>query len=180
VNIHVSYDRDEDSPPTESFAATENEQQHQQSSNTGESIGCGEGNSRVVEEVKPLDTSTREQEISAGQVDVAGKEEKSTEQQEIDQPSVDLSKQATSESHAEDTTKQDMPVSSEEVPAGNVVEMTQEQLLASDKQEEKSLSQTEDQPTKDSLTGASEDEEKPLPMAEMPPTAVTSENQIED
>lgn len=166
MSIHVSYDQDEGSSPTESSPAAESKQWQQ--SSTDENI---EGTSKLAE---PVDTSTREQEISADKADVTGKEEKGTEQQE---PSVDLSKQTPAKPHAEDT---EMPVSSE-VLAGSVVETTQEeQLPASDIQEEKDLLQTEDQPTEDVPTGASEDEEKLLPTTEIPPTVVASENQVED
>lgn len=144
VSIHVSYDRDEDSPPFESSAASGNEsQQEQQPSNDDGSIVRSEDTGKTVDS-EVVDGSTKE-EVSAGQPageGVAEEEETNTDQQEVN---LEPSKQVPTDSHAEE-----VPVSLDEA---NVVETQEKQLLTSE--------QTEKQPTESSTTVEAENKDEP-------------------
>lgn len=136
VSIHVSYDRDEESPPGNG------QEQQQQSSNVDGSTADA---SEVAdsEGSKSVDGLARQEEVSAGQ----------PTRDAMEHPSVELSDQVPAESHTEDTMEQKVVASSDEAPAENVVE-TQEQLPSSSGPEE---TQTETQQTE----GSAENEDKP-------------------
>lgn len=147
VSIHVSYDRDEDSPPFESSAASGNEsqqQQEQQPSNDDGNIVRSEDTGKTVDS-EVVDGSTKEEEVSAGQPageGVAEEEETNTDQQEVN---LEPSKQVPTDSHAEE-----VPVSLDEA---NVVETQEKQSLTSE--------QTEKQPTEGSTTVEAENKDEP-------------------
>lgn len=137
VSIHVSYDRDEESP---SLGSDGNDgQQQQEASNVINSGSAAHGEDVTTkmadseEGIKPVDGSPREDEDSAGQPVREDVEQMSAEQQrEVVQPSVE---QAPAEPRGEDSVGQTVTVSSGETPAENMVD-TQEQSLTSNKQDE--------------------------------------------
>lgn len=134
MSIHVSYDRDDESPLVGSDAPPGNEsQEHQQPPNIDGSVVHGE-DTVDSEGVKPVDgLAQQEEEVSAGQPAIGGVAEKGTEQPAVDQVSIEPSKQAPAESHAEDT----------------VEHKVQDEV------------QTERQSTEDTTTQSSENEDKP-------------------
>lgn len=139
VSIHVSYHRDEDSPP-----GTE-QQQDQPLSVEGSNIPGEEDMSKMVGS-EPVDG---EEEASAGQPaggDTGEKEETSTA---VEQPQVEPPKP-----HADDASQQ----KADEAPAENLVEETQEKQLPASNEEEM---QTESQQTEDSMTMVAENEDEP-------------------
>ena len=148
VNIHVSYDRDEDSPPLESSAAPGNElQQEQQPSNDDGSIVHGEDVSKVIDS-EVIDGSTKD-EISAGQPageGVAEKEETNTEQ-EVNQHPVEPSEQVPIESHTGEVPSAD---------EANMMETQEKQSSTSGGQE-----QNENQPTESLTTVEAENKDEP-------------------
>lgn len=106
MSIHVSYDRDDESPLVGSDAPPGNEsQEYQQPPNIDGSVVHGE-DAVDSEGVKPVDGLAQQEEVSAGQPAIGGVAEKGTEQPAVDQVSIEPSKQAPAESHAEDTVEQ--------------------------------------------------------------------------
>lgn len=118
VNIHVSYDRDEDSPPG-------NEQQQEQSSNIdGSTVSTGEAVDSEGTEL--VDGSVRQDVASAGLPAREGVAENEQTSTVADQTLTEPSKPAPSESTMEQKV-------SDKAPTENLVE---KQLTESNKQEE--------------------------------------------
>ena len=136
VSIHVSYDRDEDSPPMENSRAPGSDSQ--QASNID-----GSGNQAVdLEGVKQVDGSTAEQMVPPELPPRKGVAEKEKEQHEVDKPATEKSEQ-TSHTNG-DTGEQNVPPSSDEASGANVIETQENQFPTSSGQEQV---QTDNQPT---------------------------------
>ena len=138
VSIHVSYDRDEDSPPMENSTAPRSDMQ--QASNIDGNVDQAVDS----EGVKQVDESTEEQMVPPDRPPREGMAEK--EQHEVDQPTTTEKSEQASHTNGDTGEQNGEPVSSEEASGTNVIQTQENQFPTSSGQEQ---TQTDNQPTEE-------------------------------